>query len=144
VPDGDDNNLVMFASALETGEPDPRQAKFLGVAGTMSGEGFELISMQGFRASQVDLAWITDEIDDYVSTMPGVTAADVVELIGKELPRVVQRLKGYSITVDEWPESMKLSIETKDDLGWYTYEISMYLNVATEDEGDEVEDEAED
>lgn len=125
---------MLFASALETGEPDPRQAKFLGLSATMTGEGYQMIPMRGFRASQVDLAWITDEIDDYVSTMPGVTAADVVELIGKELPRVVQRLKGYSVDVADWPDSLTLVIETKDDLGWYKYEMSMYLNVATDDD----------
>lgn len=125
---------MLFASQLDTGEPDPRQAQFLGVSASMSGEGYQMIPMRGFRASQVDLAWITDEIDDYVSTMPGVTAEDVVERIGKELPRVVQRLKGYSVDVAEWPESLTLVIETKDDLGWYKYETSMYLNVATDDD----------
>lgn len=134
--DSDADSLMLFASKLETGKPDPRQAKFLGVAATATADGFKLISMQGFRASQVDLGWIADEIDDYVATMPGVTPEDVVELIGKELPRVVQRLKGYSVDVAEWPESLKLTIETKDDLGWYKYEISISLDVATDDEDD--------
>lgn len=128
---------MLFAAALETGEPDPRQAKFLEVTKTTSGEGFTPIAMRGFRASQVDLAWITDEIDDYVSTMPGVTPEDVTERIEKELPRVVQRLKSYAIDLKEWPESMKLELETKDDFGWYKYSISMPLNVAFDDDEDD-------
>ncbi len=129
-----DDTLLLFASALETGEPDPRQAQFLATMGTMKSEGFTMISMQGFRASHVDLGWLQAEIDDYVSTIPGVSADDVVERIGAELPRVVQRLKGWSVDVDEWPETPRLTFETKDDHGWYTYTLSMSLDVAVDDE----------
>jgi hypothetical protein len=129
----DDGGLLLFASALETGEPDPRQAQFLATLQTMSSEGFQPISMRGFRASNVDLAWIQDEIDDYVTTIPGVKAERLVELIGKELPRVVQRLKGWSVDTDEWPETLRVSFETKDDRGWYRYSLSMYLDLADDD-----------
>ncbi len=124
----------MFASALETGEPDPRQAQFLAATSSMKADGFQRISMQGFRASQVDLGWLQAEIDDYVSTMPGVTPEDVVERIDAELPRVVQRLKSWSDDVDEWPETLRLTLETKDDHGWYTYTLAMSLDVAVDDE----------
>ncbi len=129
----DGKALRLFSSALETGKPDPRQAQFLATAQTMSSEGFETISMRGFRASNVDLAWLQDEIDDYVTTIPGVKAERLVELIGKELPRVVQRLKGWSVDTDDWPETLRVSFETKDDRGWYKYSFSMSLALADDD-----------
>jgi hypothetical protein len=126
--------LMLFASHLETGGPDPRQAKFLAVCEQSRAEGFVMISMEGFRASNVDLGWLRDEIDDYVSTMPGVMPADVVETITNELPRVVQRLKSCSVDTADWPESLKLAFETKDDNGWYEYSLSVYLDVAEDDD----------
>jgi hypothetical protein len=137
VSDDDDEDLVLFASELATGEPDPRQEQFLATVQTMRTEGYTPISMQGFRASHVDLGWIQDEIDDYVSSMPGVEAKDIVERIDQELRHVVQRLKSWSIDTSEWPQTLKLSFETKDDYGWYNYSLSMPLAFMDDEDDDD-------
>lgn len=52
---------LLFAPALETGEPDPRQAQFRSAMTAMNEESDQpitFISMEGFRASHVDLGWL--------------------------------------------------------------------------------------
>ncbi len=67
---------ILFAAALDTGEPDPRQRQFRAVMTGMSAltasavHSFSVIGMEGFRASRVDLGWLFDEIRDYVLTVP--------------------------------------------------------------------------
>jgi hypothetical protein len=118
---------LLFAAELETGEPDPRQSKFRSVMATMKDEGFTAIGMEGFRASRVDLGWLSEEILDYVETVPDCDPDELVALIGEELPQVVQRLKSWSVSADDWPETISLSFETKDDSGTYSYSLSVHL-----------------
>jgi hypothetical protein len=125
------SSRLLFASALETGEPDPRQSKFRAAMAAMQAESREpitIIAMEGFRASHVDLGWLSEEILDYVLTMPDCEPEELTELIGEELPQVVQRLKGWSVSTEEWPESISLSFETKDDTGTYRYSLSVHLD----------------
>ena len=121
---------LLFASALETGEPDPRQAQFRSAMNAMNEESDQpitFISMEGFRASQVDLGWLSEEILDYVQTMPDCDPEELATLIGEELPQVVQRLKAWSVSTEDWPEAISLSFETKDDSGTYSYSLSVHL-----------------
>jgi hypothetical protein len=124
------SNRMLFASALETGEPDPRQGKFrsaMTAINAESGRPITVIAMEGFRASHVDLGWLSDEILDYVDTIPECDAERLAALIGEELPQVVQRLKGWSVSIDDWPDAIGLSFETKDDSGTYKYSLSVHL-----------------
>ncbi len=124
------SNRLLFASALETGEPDPRQRQFRSVMTAMSAESDQpiaVIPMEGFRASHVDLGWISEEILDYVLTIPDCDPGRLAALICDELPQVVQRLKGCSVTTEDWPEAISLSFETKDDSGTYRYSLSVHL-----------------
>ncbi len=124
------SNRLLFASALETGEPDPRQRQFRSVMTAMRAESDEpitVIPMEGFRASHVDLGWLAEEILDYVRTIPDCDPARLAALIGEELPQVVQRLKGCSVSTENWPEAISLSFETKDDSGTYSYSLSVHL-----------------
>lgn len=121
---------LLFASALETGEPDPRQAQFRSAMIAMneeSDQSITFISMEGFRASHVDLGWLSEEILDYVQTVPGCDPERLATLIGEELPQVVQRLKAWSVSTEDWPEAISLSFETKDDSGTYRYSLSVHL-----------------
>jgi hypothetical protein len=113
---------------LDTGEPDPRQDQFRAVLTQMQAESFTPIGMAGFRASCVDLGWLSDEILDYVLTMPDCDPEHLAALIGEELPSVVQRLKSWSVSTAEWPETIELSFETKDDAGTYRYTLSVRLD----------------
>lgn len=120
----------LFASALETGGPDPRQNQFRSVMTAMNAESDQpttVIPMEGFRASHVDLGWLSEEILDYVLTIPDSDPKRLAALIGEELPQVVQRLKGCSVSADDWPEAISLSFETKDDSGTYSYSLSVHL-----------------
>jgi hypothetical protein len=122
---------LLFASALETGEPDPRQRQFRSVMATMNAESDQpitFIGMAGFRASHVDLGWLSDEILDYATTIPDCDPDRLAALIGEELPQVVQRLKSLSVSTEDWPESISLSFETKDDAGYYSYSLSVLLD----------------
>jgi hypothetical protein len=124
------SNRMLFAAALETGEPDPRQAQFRSVMSAINAESDEpitVIAMEGFRASCVDLGWLSEEILDYVLTIPDCDPERLATLIGKELPQVVQRLKGWSVSTDSWPEAISVSFETKDDAGTYSYSLSVNL-----------------
>jgi hypothetical protein len=124
-------SLMLFASALETGEPDPRQAQFRSTMARLDAESDQpitVIGMEGFRASRVDLGWLSDEILDWVLSMPDSDADDLAKQIGEELPQVVQRLKAWSVSTDDWPEAITLSFETKDDAGMYRYELSVYFD----------------
>ena len=120
---------MLFASALETGEPYPRQNQFRSVMAAMQAESHQLtvIAMEGFRASHVDLGWLCEEILDYVRTIPDCDRERLAALIGEELPQVVQRLKAYSVSTNDWPEAISLSFETKDDSGTYRYSLSVHL-----------------
>jgi hypothetical protein len=121
---------LLFASALKTGKPDPRQRKFRSAMAAMKEESREpitVIGMEGFRASHVDLGWLSDEILDYVETIPDCNPKRLAALIGEELPQVVQRLKAYSVSLEDWPEAMSLVFETKDDAGTYSYSLSVHL-----------------
>lgn len=124
------SNRMLFASALETGAPDPRQSQFRSVMATMNAESPEpikVIGMEGFRASRVDLGWLSEEILDYVLTIPDCDPERLTALIAQELPQVVQRLKAWSVSTEEWPEAISLSFETKDDSGTYSYALSVHL-----------------
>src|SRR5215204_3364607 len=106
------SNRLLFASALQTGEPDPRQAQFRSVMTAMNSESDQpitVISMEGFRASRVDLGWLSEEILDYVLTIPDCDPERLAALIGKELPQVVQRLKAWSVSTESWPEAISVS-----------------------------------
>ncbi len=37
----------------------------------------------------------------------------------------MQRLKAFSVSTTDWPEAISLSLEAKDDLGTYTYSLSV-------------------
>jgi hypothetical protein len=119
--------MMLFASALKASESDPRQAQFRATMAAMSDQPITVIPMQGFCASRVDLGWLSDEILDYVQTIPDCDPDRLAALIGKELPLVVQRLKSYSVSTDDWPEVISVSFETKDDRGWYRYALSVHL-----------------
>lgn len=122
--------MLLFAAALETGAPDPRQAQFRSTMATISAEsggGVTVIPMEGMRASHVDLGWLSDEILDYVQTVPDCKAERLAKLIDVELPQVVQRLKTLSVSTKDWPEALSLSFETKDDAGSYHYSLSVHL-----------------
>ncbi len=122
----DDNETVpleIFDDMMETGEPDPRQENFLKTMETMAQEGFVPIGMEGFRASHIDIGWISEKILDYVILEP-VTAEELSELLREELPLIIQRLKRLVISTDGWPDSIEIELETKDDHGWYHYKFS--------------------
>lgn len=125
------SNRLLFAAALDTGEPDPRQRRFRAVMTGLSSmtsaanHTISMIGMEGFRASQVDLGWLSEEILDYVRTVPDCDPGRLAALIKAELPQVVQRLKAFSVSTTDWPEVISLSFETKDDLGTYTYSVSV-------------------
>jgi hypothetical protein len=124
------SNRMLFASALETGKPDPRQDQFRSVMAAVSAESDQpitVISMEGFRASHVDLGWLSEEILDYVQTIPDCDPERLAALIGQELPQVVQRLKAWSVSTEDWPEAISLSFETKDDSCTYNYSLSVHL-----------------
>ncbi len=124
------SNRLLFAAALETDKLDPRQAQFRSVMTTIKAESdrpLTVIAMEGFRASHVDLGWLAEEILDYVHSIPDCNPGRLASLIGEELPQVVQRLKGCSVSTEDWPEAISLSFETKDDLGSYSYSLSVDL-----------------
>ena len=122
---------ILFAAALDTGAPDPRQRQFrtvmtgLGALTSVTAHPIAVIGMEGFRASRVDLGWLHDEILDHVRTVPGCEPGRLTALIKAELPQVVQRLEAFSVSTTDWPEPISLSLETKDDLGTYTYSLSV-------------------
>jgi hypothetical protein len=114
----------------EPGEPDPRQAKFRAVMDAVDAESstpLSRIAMAGYRASHVDVGWIRDSILGYAILHPETGADELAAVIARELPRVVQRLKTWSLDLDAWPE-LVLSFETKDDEGTYRYELSIDLD----------------
>jgi hypothetical protein len=113
---------------LETGAPDPRQELFrtaLASFGADGGAPVRMIPMQGFRASHIDLGWIQQQVLSFVVTHPGIECNEVCEQIEAELPMIIQRLKSFSIVSDDWPESVELEFETKDDVGSYHYRLRL-------------------
>lgn len=121
--DDDTRPLEIFDDMPETNEPDPRQESFLKTMGTMAQEGFVPIGMCGFRASHIDIGWISEKILAYVILEP-VTAEELAALLVSELPQIIQRLKRVSVNTDDWPDSINIELETKDDHGWYEYKFS--------------------
>ena len=123
--DGDDSvPLEIFDDPIETGEPDPRQESFLKTMATMAQEGFVPIGMEGFRASHIDIGWISEKILDHVIVNPGIEPDELAELLRDELPRIIQRLKRLAIDTEDWPDSIEIELETKDDHGTYHYRFT--------------------
>lgn len=116
--------LQIFDEAVETGGPDPRQEQFLATMATMAQEGFVPIGMAGFRASHIDLGWISEKVLDYVIVNPGLEPEELSELLVEELTQIIQRLKRVAISTDDWPDSIEIELETKDDHGTYHYRFT--------------------
>ena len=110
---------------VETGEPDPRQEQFLEVSGTMGKEGYVPIGMKGFRASSIDLGWVSEQIFDFVIINPAMSSDELGELLQDELPQIIQRLKRLAIDSANWPDSIQIELETKDDHGTYEYRFTV-------------------
>lgn len=94
------------------------------------------ILLRGFRASCVDLGWLHDRCEQWWDTNTGDTIDDgdirgFCELINRELPEVVQRLKEWTMRDDGG--HLVVRLQTKDDRSWYEYEFSVLLYENTDD-----------
>jgi hypothetical protein len=113
-------------------EDDPRQDEFrteLARALAEAGDDVKsatVIPLHGFRASCVDLGWIQDQVNLYVRRH-APTVEDLIALVEAELPQVVQRVKAISVDPERWPHVVEIAFETKDDLGSYSYLVSIPL-----------------
>lgn len=108
---------------VPTGEPDPNQELFRAAIATI--EGATIIPMRGFRASHIDLGWIQQQVLSFVVVNPGIECDEVCGQIEAELPSIIQRLKAFSISSEDWPESLDIEFETKDDNSSYHYRLRL-------------------
>lgn len=112
--------------------PDERQTMFTGVANAIrKNEDYDNVDVintyAGWPASRVDLGWMKDKIKELI--MRGVIERkkDIREFLRYS----IHRLKMVDVELRERPKFnyriYAISIKTKDDYGWYTYEFSIKI-----------------
>lgn len=127
--------MQIFTNAPEILQ-DNRQSMFKEIAGEIIGkeeaDDIKVVNVfRGFYAASLNLGWLQQKIKEYQEEhFPNMKSLQ--ELIKKELPDVVQRLKGLIINEEKVDLTeyglgkaidLNIEISTKDDLGYYDYKF---------------------
>ena len=109
--------------------PSLGQESFLKVMSKLAGEGssLQVISLEGFPASCVDLGALQDDIKCYWEENDDLRQEELAELVKEELPSVVQRVKKVEVEWEERTPHLNVLLRSKDDYGSYEYKFYVHL-----------------
>lgn len=111
---------------------DPRQVEFFKVIEQMRQEeedpdNLDVVPMRGFPASNPNLGWLQDRIEEYWRAGHVGDTTALSEAIGEPLCHAVQRCKEWWIELTDEDAYLEIRFKTKDDHGWYQYEFTCGL-----------------
>jgi hypothetical protein len=129
----DDNTRYRVFGEIHEAD-DPRQslsrAKLVAARAWHEARGAKVnvIPMDGFAASNVNLGWLQDEIEEYWR-QHRPTSREMMTWVVQDIELVVQRLKDVRV---RWRDEsaarlLLVSLTTKDDHGVYEYEFAARL-----------------